>query len=68
MLGKRCSAYRWHESNLGSFRELREPAILMLKEKIKQGNCKVESTEAVCWGGSLCSSGEVAVMAIERSK
>ncbi len=35
LLGERCSAYRWRDSVLGSCGELREPVVLMLREKPK---------------------------------
>jgi hypothetical protein len=66
MLDKWCPVYRWHESNPGFSMELREPVVLMLKENIKQGSCKMESTETVHWDGSLCSSDEVTVIVMER--
>ena len=35
MLCSRYPAYMWRDSNLGSFVELREPVVLMLREKIQ---------------------------------
>jgi hypothetical protein len=36
LLCRWCPAYRWRESDLGFYRELREPAVLMLREKRKR--------------------------------
>ena len=39
---------------------------MMLREKYKRRNLKCESTDARHWGGAIRSSGEVAVMVMER--
>ena len=36
LLCRRCPAFRWRESDLGFYRELREPVVLMLREKRKR--------------------------------
>jgi len=47
--------------------ELREPVVLMLREKFKWGKPQGESTDAIpYWGGAACSSDEVVVMTMER--
>lgn len=46
--------------------ELREPVVLMLREKHKCLNHKCESTDARHWGGVARSSGEISVMEMER--
>lgn len=35
LLCRWCSAYKWRESDLGFCGELREPVVLMLREKFK---------------------------------
>jgi len=46
--------------------ELREPVVMMRREKFKQSKLQDESTEAWHWGGAASSSEEVAVMAMEQ--
>jgi len=48
--------------------ELREPVVLMLREKFKWLNHKNESTDARHWDGAACSSVEVIVMIMERRR
>jgi hypothetical protein len=38
----------------------------MLREKLKGRQPRGESTDAVAWGGLVCSSGEGPVMGLER--
>jgi hypothetical protein len=51
---------------LGFPTELREPVVLMLREKSKWLNRKDESTNARNWGGVIRSSDEATVMVVER--
>lgn len=46
--------------------ELREPVVVMTREKCKRQKLKHESIDARHWGGAVCSSDEVSVMEMER--
>lgn len=61
-----CPAYRWRDSDLGFYRELREPVVLIQKGEIQVQKHKDESTQARHWDGATRSSVEAAVMAVER--
>ena len=50
----------------GFFMELREPAMLMLREPLKWRPHESQSTDAAYWGGVVRISVEAAVMAVER--
>jgi hypothetical protein len=49
-------AYRRRETNLGFYKELREPTVLMLREKVKWEKPQDESIEAKRWDRSTCKS------------
>jgi len=38
----------------------------MIRERHKQRTCEAESIDELCRGGQVCSSDEVAVMAMEQ--
>jgi hypothetical protein len=66
VLGGWRPALRWREFLLGVSVESQEPVALMAREKSQGQSSEDESTNATHRGGALCSSYEIAVMAMER--
>ena len=66
LLSKWQPACRRRDSDLGSYRELREPVVLMKRENSKKPKSfKEKSTNARNWGGAIRSSEETPVMGME---
>lgn len=66
VLGGWRPALRWREFLSGVFAESQEPVMVMEREKSQELQLEDESTKVTHRGGALCSSKEVAVMAMER--
>ena len=66
LLARWHPALIWRDLDLGSYAELREPVVTMLRERHKQKPCKANTINASHRGGQVRSSAEVAVMVMER--
>ena len=52
---------------MGSFAELQEPSLRMLRERHKWQNHEADNIDVASRGGATCSSVEATVMVVERS-